>query len=80
MVWFESKFDVFYEPYRASAPTIKKCYKGMKGHLSFSLITKRAPVAGNSSENKMSHVVSCKLGARKLDPSLHFKEHGPVMI
>ena len=24
---------------------------------------------GNSSENKMSHAVSCKLGARKLDPS-----------
>ena len=32
MVWFESKFDVFYEPYRALALTIiKKFYKGMKG-------------------------------------------------
>ena len=68
MVLFECKFDVLYEPYRVLALTVIK--KSYKGHLSFSLISKRAPLVGNSSKNKMSYAVSCKLGARKLDPSL----------
>ena len=36
---------------------------------SFGLVSKRAPLVGNSSENKMSYAVSCELGARKLDAS-----------